>query len=164
MAWMATSAAGAGYFGTDGRRDECGLGSNGTTGPVRQGSGCSNGNGGEGGDSPSAGFAAAAAGGAPNCTFAPSSPSYRESRGGVGTTASTTAPPPAGPPPVMMVLPPSYLYPIPNNAVGATEGSLIGDGMESGVHERAGEFFAAESLAAHLWGRSWQDGNRKPAS
>ena len=54
----------------------------------------------------------------------------------------------------VMLLPPSYLYPIPNNA----EGDLIGDGGEDGVRERSGRFFSDESLAAHLWGRSWQQG------
>lgn len=54
----------------------------------------------------------------------------------------------------VMLLPPSYLYPVPNNA----EGDLIGDGGEEGVRERAGRFFSEESLAAHLWGRSWQRG------
>lgn len=55
-----------------------------------------------------------------------------------------------------MILPPSYLYPIPNNAAAAKDGRLVGDGVESGVRERAGNFFSPESLAAHLWGRSWQ--------
>lgn len=54
----------------------------------------------------------------------------------------------------VMLLPPSYLYPVPNNA----EGDLIGDGREDGVRDRAGHFFSVESLAAHLWGRSWQQG------
>ncbi|CAM9778082.1 unnamed protein product [Laminaria digitata] len=54
----------------------------------------------------------------------------------------------------VMLLPPSYFYPVPNNA----EGNLIGNGGEDGVRERAGRFFSEESLAAHLWGRSWQRG------
>lgn len=63
----------------------------------------------------------------------------------------------------VMVLPPSYLYPIPNNAAEAKDGRLVGDGIESGVRERAGDFFSPESLAAHLWARSWQskDGTKQ---
>lgn len=53
----------------------------------------------------------------------------------------------------VLVLPPSYFYPVRNDV----KGDLIGDGNEHGVHERAGRFFAKESLAAHLWGKSWQD-------
>lgn len=70
---------------------------------------------------------------------------------GSATTAAAAAPAAA-----VMILPPSYLYPIPNNAAAAKAGVLIGDGTESGVHERAGDFIFAESLAVHLWGRSWQ--------
>ena len=54
----------------------------------------------------------------------------------------------------VMLLPPSYLYPVPNNV----ESDLIGDGGEEGIRDRAGGFFSEESLAAHLWGRSWQRG------
>ncbi|CAN0375651.1 unnamed protein product, partial [Ectocarpus sp. 8 AP-2014] len=71
--------------------------------------------------------------------------------GGGGATAATLA---ATPP--AMILPPSYLYPVPNNAAAAKAGLLIGDGTESGVRERVGGYLSSESLAAHLWGRSWQ--------
>lgn len=63
----------------------------------------------------------------------------------------------AGASPAIMVLPPSYLYPIPNNAAAAKAGVLIGDGTENGIRERAGDLLSAESLAVHLWGRSWQN-------
>lgn len=53
----------------------------------------------------------------------------------------------------MMVLPPSFFYPVPND----TKGCLIGDGGEDGIRAgRAGRFLSEESLAAHLWGKSWQ--------
>ncbi|CAN0053305.1 unnamed protein product [Ectocarpus fasciculatus] len=64
--------------------------------------------------------------------------------------ATLAATPPA------MILPPSYLYPVPNNAAAAKAGLLIGDGTESEVRERVGGYLSSESLAAHLWGRSWQ--------
>lgn len=95
--------------------------------------------------------------GAGHASAYPANASSSQGHQGRGDTADTAAAaPPAAAPPVAMVLPPSYLYPIPNNAVAATDDLLIGDGMESGVRERAGSFFAEESLAAHLWGRSWQ--------
>ena len=52
----------------------------------------------------------------------------------------------------VMILPPSYFYPVPNNVVG----DLVGDGSDRGVFDRAGHYFARESLAAHLWAKSWQ--------
>lgn len=155
MAWMVASAAGESGFGANGEAEECVLGRSGATSAVHReipasGSGCSDGNG---------GFAGTAA----KASSCASSPLSHESHGSAGTTAATTAPSAAGSL-VMMVLPPSYLYPVPNNAVAATEGSLVGDGSESGVRERAGDFFSAESLAAHLWGRSWQGKDGKPKS
>lgn len=61
---------------------------------------------------------------------------------GAATVGSTT-----------MVLPPSYFYPVPNN----TTGDLIGDGREDGIRAAgAGRWFREESLAAHLWAKSWQ--------
>lgn len=175
MAWMVASAQGkaAGDFGAFGKAEEVGPGCRGATGAATSasekeaapstGSGCSDGKGSGGGDgggdSSSAGVAVAAAGEACSVASPTSSPFSREAQGAAGTRATT-----AGPPAVMMILPPSYLYPIPNNAVAAKEGTLIGDGMESGVRERAGDFFAAESLAAHLWGRSWQGKDGKPWS
>lgn len=102
----------------------------------------------------SRGDSCAGAGGAPASTPDASSSQGRQGRGDAADTAA--AAPPAAAPPVAMVLPPSYFYPIPNNAVVATGDLLIGDGMESGVRERAERFFGEESLAAHLWGRSWQ--------
>lgn len=138
MAWMTASAVGEGDFGTNSKPEEYGLGSTSATGPVCQGK-----------DVPATG----------------SGCSDGSNAGGGGDSPSAGFADAAGPPVMMMmILPPSYLYPIPNNAVGATEGSLVGDGMESGVRERAGEFFASESLAAHLWGRSWQGKNGKPKS
>ncbi|CAM9629385.1 unnamed protein product [Ectocarpus sp. 8 AP-2014] len=71
------------------------------------------------------------------------------------TTVTATAATLAATPPAM-ILPPSYLYPVPNNAAAAKAGLLIGDGTESGVRERVGGYLSSESLAAHLWGRSWQ--------
>lgn len=56
-------------------------------------------------------------------------------------------------PSTTMVLPPSYFYPVPNDM----EGDLLGDGSEGGIESgRAGQFFREESLAAHLWAKSWQ--------
>lgn len=52
-----------------------------------------------------------------------------------------------------MVLPPSYFYPVPNN----TTGDLIGNGREDEIRASgAGRWFREESLAAHLWAKSWQ--------
>lgn len=62
-----------------------------------------------------------------------------------------------------MVFPPSYFYPVPNSA----EGDLIGDGEEDviraggngssgGVGGSIGVWLREESLAAHLWAKSWQ--------
>lgn len=55
-----------------------------------------------------------------------------------------------------MVLPPSFFYPVPNNV----KGDSIGDGAEDGVRKRVETFFSDESLAAHLWAKSWQEGIR----
>ncbi|CAM9368441.1 unnamed protein product [Scytosiphon promiscuus] len=84
----------------------------------------------------------------PSTTTHPPSTSHKSD----GTSASTVAAIPTA----IMILPPSYLYPIPNNAAAAKAGVLIGDGRESGIRERAGDLLSSESLAVHLWGRSWQ--------
>lgn len=55
-------------------------------------------------------------------------------------------------PAAVMILPPSYFYPVPNDV----EGDLVGDGNEAGVIDRIGRYFSRESLAAHLWAKSWQ--------
>lgn len=67
-----------------------------------------------------------------------SSPAYETSDAIVSTT---------------MVLPPSYFYPVPNDI----KGDLVGNGRGDAIRAaRAGEFFREESLAAHLWAKSWQ--------
>lgn len=163
-AFDAGEGDGDGDIDANDKPEECGLGGTACQdkGVPAAGSGsessCSGDNGG-GDDSLSAGCddTAATAAEPPCRTSMTPSPLYRGSQGCAVTTAATTVRATTGPAGMMMmILPPSYLYPIPNNAVAAIEGSLIGDGMENGIRERAGDFFSAESLATHLWGRSWQ--------
>ncbi|CAM9490094.1 unnamed protein product [Hapterophycus canaliculatus] len=159
MAWMVTASAGEDFScsavcsgrstraeeNADRRAAACDGARSDADGPRSGGSGADDGVG--GGGSGCASALAQGRGDIPTRTH-PSS-TCRRSEGVPATTAVAA-------PPAVMILPPSYLYPIPNNAAEAKAGVLIGDGMENGVRERAGGFISAESLAVHLWARSWQ--------
>lgn len=80
-------------------------------------------------------------------TFFHEQASPRADDEGVGTTT-------------VMVLPPSSFYPVPNDV----KGDLIGDGSPRVVWERVRQCLSKESLAAHLWGKSWQSGARPKGS
>ncbi|CAM9411651.1 unnamed protein product [Choristocarpus tenellus] len=53
----------------------------------------------------------------------------------------------------VMVFPPAFFYPIPNNAPGDMVGEEGGIAM---ILAKCKGFLQEESLAAHLWARSWQ--------
>ncbi|CAM9921456.1 unnamed protein product [Discosporangium mesarthrocarpum] len=52
----------------------------------------------------------------------------------------------------VMILPPSFFYPVPNDAPPG----LLGDGSKHGLLARLKMHLHQESLAVHLWAKSWQ--------